>query len=283
LHAANGSLIKTYGTQLLTLSLGLRRKFNWPFIIADVQKPIIGADFLFAFKLLTNLHNKCLQDSQTNLKTKAQVVKMKQTEIKMIFGTSPFHRLLQEFPGILKPSLDPSCTKHDVTHHIITKGPPIRVAKARPLAPHKLKAAKAAFDCLLEQGLVRLSKSPWASPLVMAPKGTDDWRPCGDFKALNKVTTPDRYPVPHLQSFTMTLKGNTIFSKIDLVKAFHQIPVEPADVEKTAVITPFGLFEYISMPFGLRNASQTFQRFIDQVLRGLDFVFSRPLLTSMTS
>ena len=63
------------------------------------------------------------------------------------------------------------------------------------------------------------------------------------------------------------LHGMSYFSKIDLEKAFHQIPVSPEDIPKTAVITPFGLFEYVMMPFGLRNAAQTFQRYIDQILR----------------
>ncbi|GBL97887.1 Transposon Ty3-I Gag-Pol polyprotein [Araneus ventricosus] len=131
------------------------------------------------------------------------------------------------------------------------------------------EAVKTEFKNLVAQGICRPSKSPWASPIHLVPKKTK-WRICGDYRRLNAVTEPDRYPLPRIQDFASELCGKTVFSKLDLKRAYYQTPVEPEDVQKTAQITQCGLYEFLYMPFGLRNAAQTFQRFLDDILRDLN-------------
>ena len=110
-----------------------------------------------------------------------------------------------------------------------------------------------------------------ADHLNMVPKPTPgDWLPCGLYHVLNKVNISDHYPIPHIQYFSSSLHGISI----DLVRVYHQIPVHPDDLPKIAISTPFGLFEFLRIPFCLHCAAQTLQQFINEVLHFLDFVYN---------
>lgn len=270
LFAANGSEIRTYGVQSLVLNIKLKRDFRWTFVIAEVSQPILGADFLNYYRLLVDLSSKRLIDQLTNLNVLAPLVCSKQGTINTIDSSHPYYNILSKFPDILKPLSFKDIPAHNVCHYIETSGPPVH-AKARRLPPDRYKLVKDEFSLMQELGICRPSKSAYASPLHIVVKKNGQLRPCGDYRQLNKITIPDRYPIPRLHDFTYILAKKTVFSRIDINRAYHCIPVNEPDIQKTAIITPFGLFEFQRMPFGLRNAAQTFQRFMDQcVLTGLN-------------
>ncbi|XP_046143429.1 uncharacterized protein K02A2.6-like [Osmia bicornis bicornis] len=272
IYAANGTPISTFGSRRLTLNLGLRRPYTWEFIVAKVQQPIIGADFLKRFGLLLDLRNKRLIDELTKIQTTGFLQTATQTSLTTVDINNPYRRLLQEFIAITRTVQKQEVPAHQVRHHIVTRGSPV-AERARRLPPEKLKAAKAEVDHLIAAGICQPSSSQWASPLHMVQKKNGGWRLCGDYRRLNSITVPDKYPLPHVQDFAHRLDGTTVFTTLDLTWAYHQIPINPEDRAKTAIITLFGLYEFNVMTFGLKNAAQSFQRFMDDVLRGLNFVF----------
>ncbi|XP_037560832.1 uncharacterized protein LOC119439943 [Dermacentor silvarum] len=240
LGAANASSIATYGLQSLTLDFVLRGTFRWVFVIADVVHPIIGSDFLSYFALDVNVRRRRLTDGLTRLSIFGVLSDLAPMGITTLIPSSPFEKILEDFPEFTKQCNLTQPPKHTKTHHIVTRGPPL-AARPRRLFGNCLPIAKREFNHMLQLGIIRPSSIAWASPLHLVPKGDPgDCRPCRDCRALNTKTVHDSYSLPQFQDFTSRLDGCTIFSKVDLVKAYHQFPIEPADIPKTAITMPFG-------------------------------------------
>ena len=237
--------------------------------------PILGCDFLAAHNLTIDIAAGIVL---TPDKTPLRAAPVQSTGAKLfrILHSVPeaVRDLLTEFPAVLGTAAKQTQhhNKHGVEHHIQTTGQPV-FARPRRLNPEKLAAAKSEFTKMEAAGICHRGESPWSSPLHIVPKKDGNIRPCGDYRRLNLQTVPDRYPLPHISDFSNHLYNCTVFSKLDLLKGYFQIPLADKDKLKAAVITPFGLFIMDKMPFGLRNAAQTLQRMMDKIMQGLPYIF----------
>lgn len=186
--------------------------------------------FLRRHELLVDPVNNRLIDTETGRGVTGRTTQTA-TRINAVYTVAPYSDLLKRFPNVTANESVNRTSQTHTTHHIITNGQPV-AARARRLSGEKYNAAKKEIEQLLNDGVITRSNSNWSSPLHLVRKSNGEWRPCGDYRHLNKQTRPDRYPLPHLHDSTHNLNGRTIFSTIDLAKAYNQIPIEPAEDQR---------------------------------------------------
>ena len=156
----------------------------------------------------------------------------------------------------------------NILEHEINTGNNSPIAKQA----YKFNSVKKEFieneiDDMKKRGIIRKSKSPWASPVVIVDKKDGTKRFCVDYRKLNKITKIDRYPLPRIDELLETFQTANWFTTLDLASGYWQVEMKEEDKEKTAFITHKGLYEFNVMPFGLCNAPGTFQRLMNYVLQ----------------
>lgn len=156
-----------------------------------------------------------------------------------------------------------------VKHRIITTDEvPVRKRAYRVSVPRQ-QFIDSEIQELLSKNIIRPSVSPWASPVVIVPKKGGDLRLCVDYRGLNTKTHLDGYPMPQIQEILESLHGASIFSTLDLKSGYWQLEMDPDSIHKTAFVTTTGQFEFLRLPFGLKNSAASFQRLMENVLKDI--------------
>lgn len=171
-----------------------------------------------------------------------------------------YAKTLGPMPNRLPPTRD---VDHEIELEPGAKPPYLPIYH---LSPKELEEVKAQLTDLLEKGFIQPSKSPFGAPIIFVPKKNGKLRMCVDYRALNKLTVKNRYPLPRIDELMDRLQGATVFSKLDLQSGYWQIRIAEADVPKTAFRTRYGHYEWKVLPFGLTNAPATFQALMNRVL-----------------
>ena len=183
-------------------------------------------------------------------------------------GDMAAEMLLEFIPLFAKSKDDLTVTDFDMHSMKMKSEKTIKQGLRRmPLARRRL--VKEELQRMLRLGIIEPSYSSWASPIVLVEKKDGTIRFCVDFRLVNDLLVKDSYPLPRIDDSIDALRGSQWFSTLDLQSGYWQLPMDPKDKDKTAFITPFGLYQFKVLPFGLASAPATFERLMEKVLSGL--------------
>ncbi|CAI7908034.1 unnamed protein product, partial [Closterium sp. NIES-54] len=179
--------------------------------------------------------------------------------------------VLEQYKDIMPDDLPAGVPPARTHEHEIVEEPGAKPVSRAPyrLSPTELTDMKKQIEYLLDRQLIRPSTSPYGAPVLFTPKPDGSLRMCIDYRALNKQTVKNKYPIPRIDDLLDQLRGATVFSKLDLRSGYWQIKMADNSIHKTAFRTRYGSYEYLVMPFGLCNAPATFQVEMNHILRPL--------------
>lgn len=262
--------------------------FSWKVINFNSKNysAIIGQNFLIALKAKIDVENRFITILGNNIPfgyynpyNNQEICSLEYSDLKNLnlahLNSEEYQllsKLLSDYSELFYREGDQLSATHEIKHEIRTNiDQPIYSKVYRYPQVHEREIQQQIKE-MLAQDIIRESNSPYNSPLWVVPKKIDNsgiqkWRIVIDYRRLNQNTINDKFPIPNIDGILDKLGKAQYFSSIDLAKGFHQILMHERDIEKTAFSTPFGHYEFIRMPFGLKNAPATFQRLMNSVLR----------------
>lgn len=259
---ADGKRQDIIGTIRVLVLYNNIKKYIKFFVIPSLSSSIVlGVDFWKQFDVAPQLFPKV--DSNVNFeKVVNEVRKLTSASLLSPQDNHKLNSVIVKFKSISFEERGLGKT-HLVRHKINTTGDPIK-QRYYPLSQTRQKQLEEQLKEMLDLGVVRRSRSAWSNPVLIVPKKDGSVRFCLDSRRLNSVTLADSYPLPYISRILDKLRGARFISSIDLSKSFWQIPLDKESCPKTAFVVPgHGLFEFVRMPFGLKNAPSELQRLVD--------------------